>query len=120
MERQFGRYVIKDENELGRGGFGRVYRAFDASINRWVAIKLLAVEGDPDLLSRFHSEAGTTGNLRHRNIVTIYEFAQQDGSPYLVMEFLEGQTLQQLIDSRAPLSLLQKVQIMQGVAEGLS
>ncbi len=117
MAMRFGKYVV--EGELGRGGFGRVYCAFDADMNRRVAIKVLACESDPDLLSRFHAEAGTTARLAHRNIVTVFEFAQQDGLPYLVMELLEGSTLHEMIGSGAPLSLLDKAEIMYQVAEGL-
>jgi eukaryotic-like serine/threonine-protein kinase len=117
MGTRFGKYVV--ERELGRGGFGRVYCAFDADMNRRVAVKVLACESDPDLMSRFQAEAGMTARLAHRNIVTVYEFAQQDGLPYLVMELLEGKTLYEVIGSGAALPLLEKAEIMYQVAEGL-
>jgi eukaryotic-like serine/threonine-protein kinase len=81
---QIGRYQL--QAELGRGGFGRVYKAFDPTVGRTVAIKVLVSNGDPDLLMRFRNEAAATGKLRHRNIITIYDFGEQEGVPYLVME----------------------------------
>jgi serine/threonine protein kinase len=114
---KIGKYEI--ESELGRGGFGRIYRAFDPTVNRRVAIKVLTAVDNPEVLARFKNEAVATGNLRHPNIITIYEFGEEQGSPYLVMEYLEGQDLQQIMAAKQPLSLLDKVQIMAQVAEGL-
>src|ERR1700759_3731136 len=117
MSDRFGKYIV--ESEVGRGGFGRVYRAFDSDMQRRIAIKELISDGDPDLLSRFQSEASTTASLTHENIVTVYEYGQHNGRPYLVMEFLEGQTLQELITSGPHLPLLEKVEVMRQIAEGL-
>jgi serine/threonine protein kinase len=117
METKYGNYLVKAE--IGRGGFGRVFSAVDAGINRPVAIKVLTCEDDPELLSRFQAEAGITGRLTHDNIVIVYEFARQNGVPYLVMELLEGRTLQQIIASEQALPMLEKVEIMYQVAEGL-
>ena len=75
---------------------------------------------DPEILERFRAEAGTTGNLTHNNIVTVYEYAEHEGMPYLAMELLEGRTLQKLIDEHEPLTLLEKVDIMSQIAEGLA
>src|SRR5450432_2503968 len=88
MKRQFGRYVIADDvaDELGRGAFGRVYRAFDPNVNRYVAVKILSSESDPDMLNRFRDESTTAGKLEHKNIVKVYDFDLQEGMPYLVME----------------------------------
>ena len=118
MISRIGKYTV--ESELGRGGFGRVYRAYDPDVQRPVAIKVLTAESDPELLKRFQGEIGTTGNLRHKNIVTLHESGEQDGVPYLVMELLEGQTLESVIKSGASISLLDKVRIMTQVAEGLA
>jgi serine/threonine-protein kinase len=115
--RRIGKYEI--QAELGRGGFGRVYRAYDPVMNRLVAIKILKTGADREQLDRFQNEAAAAGNLHHRNIVTIYDFGDHDGQPYIVMEFLEGQDLQQVIASRRPLTLLEKVSIMRQVADGL-
>ncbi len=115
--RRIGKYEIRAE--LGRGGFGKVYRAYDPSVGRLVAIKVLTAEGNKDLLTRFRNEAAAAGNLRHKNIVTIYDFGDHNGLPYLVMEFLEGEDLQHVISTQKPVPLLQKVNIMTQVADGL-
>jgi eukaryotic-like serine/threonine-protein kinase len=112
-----GKYEILAE--LGQGGFGRVYRAFDPTVGRPVAIKILTAEGNRDLLTRFRNEATAAGNLRHRNIVTVYDYGEYNGRPYLVMELLEGEDLTHVISNHAPLSLLQKMNIMDQVAAGL-
>src|SRR5258708_4870140 len=118
MISRIGKYIV--EAELGRGGFGRVYRAFDPDVKRQVAIKVLIAEPDPELLKRFEVEVGTTGNLRHKNIVTLYECGERSGVPYLVMELLEGQPLEAVIKERVVLPLVEKVRIMRQVAEGLA
>ena len=112
-----GKYQV--ESELGRGGFGLVYKAFDPTVGRPVAIKILTPLNSPDMVARFQTEASATGNLHHPNIVTIYEFGVQEGSPYIAMEYLEGQDLQQVIAAGQPLTLLDKVRIMTQVGQGL-
>src|ERR1700730_11992063 len=114
---KIGKYEI--QAELGQGGFGRVYRAFDPTVGRLVAIKILTAEGNRDILTRFRNEPTAAGNLKHRNIVTVYDFGEYNGRPYLVMEFLEGEDLLQVINRGAQLTLLQKMNIMEQVAEGL-
>ncbi len=118
MADRIGKYKV--ERELGSGGFGKVYLAFDPDVGQPVAIKKLRTAGDPDLLRRFQLEIRTTASLRHKNIVTIHASGEEAGDPYLVMEFLEGCTLKQVIQDRRPLSLLDKVRIMTQVAEGLA
>ncbi len=118
MISQIAKYTV--EAELGRGGMGRVYRAFDPDVKRPVAIKVLTAESDPELLKRFRAEIDTTGNLQHKNIVTLYECGEESGVPYLVMELLLGQTVEALIKNKVPSSVLDKVRIMTQVAEGLS
>src|ERR1700676_5337340 len=117
MLTRIGKYRI--EREIGRGGFGQVYRAFDPSVGRTVAIKVLNPGADPSLLARFRNEAATAGNLQHRHVVTVYEFGEHDGLAYLVMEFLEGRDLQQVIQEGGYGSLVQKIRIMSQVASGL-
>jgi serine/threonine-protein kinase len=114
---QIGRYQL--QAEIGRGGFGRVYKAFDPTVGRTVAIKVLVSSGDQDILTRFRNEAAATGKLRHRNIITIFDFGEQDGVPYLVMEYLEGKDLQGVSSSGRQLTLLEKLSIMSQVADGL-
>lgn len=118
MISQIGKYTV--EAEIGSGGFGRVYKAWDPDVQQPVAIKVLLAEGDADLLKRFQLEVVTTASLRHKNIVTIYASGEEAGTPYLVMELLEGQTLNQIIKQRIPLTVMEKVRIMTQVAEGLA
>src|ERR1017187_8061673 len=114
---QIGRYEIRCE--VGRGGFGVVYRAHDPVMRRNVAVKVLTTVSDPDLLGRFRSEAGTTGNLRHKNIITVYDYGEYSGQPYLVMELLEGRSLLDAIRDGERLPMLEKIVILRQVAEGL-
>jgi serine/threonine protein kinase len=117
--RQIGRYQLLDV--IGQGGMGIVYRAVDASIGRTVAIKMLhgAHAGDKDLLTRFHREVRSTANLQHKNIVTVYALDDFEGFPYMVMEHLEGQSMAEIITSRRPLHLVEKIALLVQVCEGL-
>ena len=80
---------------IGAGGMGEVYRARDPRIGRDVAIKVLPASfaKDEDRMQRFEREARAAGTLNHPNLVTIHEFGSHEGSPYIVMELLEGETL---------------------------
>src|SRR5580765_4630322 len=80
---------------LGAGGMGEVYRARDTRLGRDVAIKVLpqAVAGDPEVLSRFESEARAVAALSHPNILAIHDFGRDAATTYAVMELLEGATL---------------------------
>lgn len=82
-------------SKLGQGGMAVVYKAHQPSLNRYVAIKLLVPHGPPDpgLIQRFRQEAQLIAGLRHPNIVTVLDFGEEQGLPYLVMEFVEGETL---------------------------
>ena len=86
---------------LGRGGMGVVYKARQKSLNRLVALKILAPERERDaaFARRFSVEAELLARLNHPNIVTIYDFGQADGLFYLVMEFVDGMTLRRLLQS---------------------
>ena len=81
---QIGRFQV--QSELGRGGFGRVFRHSIPLSRRLVAIKVLT-EGGKDVLTRFRNEATVAGNLRHENIVTVYEYGEHEGKPFLAMEY---------------------------------
>ena len=117
MPKRIGKYEITAE--IGRGGFSRVYRGFDPNVNRPVAIKVSTRESDPEHLSRFRNEASAAGNLRHENIVTIHDYGDDDGVPYLVMELLEGRDLHHIMRDGPKMSLLEKMQVMSQVGEGL-
>lgn len=88
-----GRYQIVER--VGRGGMGVVYRGYDPLLEREVAIKIMAGDfsSDDEARTRFYREAKAIARLQHRNIVTIFECGEEDGYPYLVMEFLRGATL---------------------------
>ena len=106
--------------ELGAGGMGIVYRAEDLRLGRQAAIKFLpdAAADHPQALQRFYREARAASALNHRHICTIYEVDEHDGRPFIVMEALEGETLQKrLVTTRFSLESL--VDVMVQVAEGL-
>jgi tRNA A-37 threonylcarbamoyl transferase component Bud32/tetratricopeptide (TPR) repeat protein len=114
---KIGKYEIL--NTIGRGGMGVVYKARDPRLDRLVAIKMI-IGANPALLKRFDVEARSTASLQHQNIVTIYDFGNQDGNPYLVMEYLEGMSLESIISSERSLSLANKLNICIGICNGLS
>jgi serine/threonine protein kinase/Tol biopolymer transport system component len=91
-------------SSLGAGGMGEVYRARDSRLGRDVAIKVLpaAMDRDPDRVARFEREARAIAALNHPNVCALYDIGEQDGRAFLVMELLEGETLQQRL-SRGPL-----------------
>jgi eukaryotic-like serine/threonine-protein kinase len=117
---KIGKYDIL--REIGRGGMGKVYGAVDPTIGRMVAIKQVTavVSDDPDLLKRFYREAQSTGKLQHPNIVTLHDLGEQDGIPYLVMEYLEGDSLERIIQERRPYTVAEKLNIIIQVCEGLA
>ena len=88
-----GPYRIMEK--LGRGGMATVFKCYHAALDRYVAIKALhpAFMEDPNFLARFQREARVVAKLEHPNIVPIYDFAEHEGRPYLVMKFIEGETL---------------------------
>ena len=92
---KLGPYEI--QSPLGAGGMGEVYKARDTRLDRTVAIKVLRehVASDPDLKQRFEREARTVAALNHPHICTLHDIGQQDGTDFLVMEYLEGETLAQ-------------------------
>jgi tRNA A-37 threonylcarbamoyl transferase component Bud32 len=88
-----GPYQIIEQ--LGQGGMATVYKAYHANLDRYIAIKVLhaAFKEDPNFEKRFQREAKVVANLEHPNIVPVYDFDEHEGSPYLVMRFVEGETL---------------------------
>jgi serine/threonine-protein kinase len=114
-----GNYQILEE--LGRGGMAVVYRAYQPSLNREVALKVLSPQlaFDEQFVERFQREARAAAGLNHPNIVTIYDVGQQDSYHYIVMELLEGQTLRQLIEREGALPPLRTTRIVEQVAGAL-
>src|SRR5271166_5206131 len=90
---KFGPYEIV--SPLGAGGMGEVYRARDSRLDRTVAIKVLPshLTGDSEAQERFDREARSISSLSHPHVCQLYDVGSQDGTSYLVMEFLEGETL---------------------------
>jgi serine/threonine protein kinase len=118
--KQLGKYEVLEL--VGRGGMGVVYKAVDPEIGRLVGIKMMtsAVIDDPVLLKRFYREARSAGKLRHPNIVTVYDLGIQEAMPYLVMEFLEGESLDVALRSGRPLLLEEKLSIVIQVCNALA
>ena len=106
---------------IGAGGMGEVYRARDTRLGRDVAIKVLPAEfaADPERVRRFEKEARATGALNHPNILAIHDVGSHEGSPYLVEELLEGQTLREVLKGRA-LAPRRAVEVAVQVANGLA
>ena len=110
--------------KLGAGGMGAVFLAEQIALgNRPVALKVLSrrLLDDPEFLLRFHDEATSTARIRHANVVTIYESGQSDdGTPYIAMEYLEGETLRQALRTRGALPVAECAEILSQVARGLN
>ena len=107
--KKLGKYELLEE--LGRGAFGIVYRARDPILNRMVALKTMttSVADNPNLLERFYREAQSAGSLQHPNIVTIHDLGDEGGTPFIAMELVDGQNLDQLIEKRSALPVSLKL-----------
>jgi serine/threonine protein kinase len=117
---QIGKYQILER--VGRGGMGVLYRGVDPVLDREVAIKLMLADFADDtehLRPRFYREAKSVARLQHRNIVTVFEFAEEGTTPYIVMEFLRGTSLQARLEAEPPLTIDDKLDIVQQLCSGL-
>src|SRR5436853_2975433 len=105
---------------LGKGGMGEVYRARDTKLKREVAIKVLPEEfaRDTDRVSRFQREAEALASLNHPNIAGIYDLQEANGSRYLVLELVEGETLADRI-TRGPIPVEEALNIAKSICEAL-
>lgn len=118
---RIGHYEVLEV--LGRGGFGIVFRAFDETLQRVVAVKVLApsMAATSPARKRFLREARHAGNVRHENVVQIHDISRdEERLPYLVMEFIPGETLQQRLDRTGPLEVAEILRISRQIATGLA
>ncbi|MCB1956811.1 MAG: serine/threonine protein kinase [Rhodocyclaceae bacterium] len=118
---RIGRYVVT--GSLGKGAMGTVYRAEDPLIGRKVALKVLSLDLSEQervqFREQFFSEGRAAGRLNHPNIVTIYDIGESEGVPYIAMEFLQGYTLREALDSGSVMPVRRVVDIGLAVCRGL-
>ncbi len=109
------RYVLKEL--IGQGGMADVYLGEDTILKRTVAIKVMrsSLTGDPIYVTRFHREASAAASLSHKNIVEIYDVGQDGDDYYIVMEYVPGQTLKELIHKRGALHYVEAIDIMKQI-----
>jgi predicted Ser/Thr protein kinase/tetratricopeptide (TPR) repeat protein len=114
-----GKYRVVET--IGKGAMGEVYKAKDPLLNRYVAIKTIApaLAADPDFRRRFQREAQSAAQLNHTNIVTVYDFGEEEGLTYMAMELLEGRDLKDAVRSR-DLRLGEKLSVMDQICDGLA
>ena len=107
---------------IGEGGMANVYLAYDTILDRRVAIKVLRgdLSGDEKFVRRFQREALSASSLSHPNIVEMYDVGEDNGLYYIVMEYIEGKTLKQLIKKRGSLTLSEAIDIMLQLTDGIS
>ena len=115
-----GRYEIV--KSIGEGGMANVYLANDKILDRKVAIKVLRgdLANDEKFIRRFQREAQSVANLSHPNIVEVYDVEEEEGQHYIVMEYIEGKTLKQLLQKRGSLTLSEVIDIMLQLTDGLA
>jgi tRNA A-37 threonylcarbamoyl transferase component Bud32 len=118
-EGHIGRFEIR--RSLGSGGMGEIFESYDTDLERTVAIKVLASKHleDETMKQRFLREARMASQLNHPNIATIHEIGEASGNPYIVMEYVEGQTLSERLES-GPLSLNEVIDVGMQAAEALA
>ncbi len=120
LPERIGQYRITDR--IGRGAMGVVYSARDDRTGRPVALKVMMadLEGDRETRERFAREANVSGRMVHRNVINVYELAEVDGRMYMVMELLDGETLNDYMKRVGSLSLEHTLDLMMQVCEGLA
>ena len=117
---RFGEFVV--DALLGEGGMGKVYRARQVALDRWVALKVLApARYNKEFAERFYQEARSAARLVHPSIIQIYTVGEHDGIPFFAMEYIDGIDLEQLLrKDPSSLSLEETVEIVRNVAKALS
>ena len=107
---------------IGEGGMANVYLAKDTILDRKVAIKVLRgdLSSDEKFIRRFEREALSVSNLSHQNIVEVYDVGEEGDQHYIVMEYIEGKTLKQLLQKRGTLTLSEVIDIMNQLTDGLA
>lgn len=115
-----GRYKILDM--IGGGGMANVYLAHDMILDRDVAVKMLRLDfvNDEEFIRRFHREAQSATSLAHSNIVSIYDVGEEGDLYYIVMEYVEGQTLKQYIQQNAPIPVEKTLDIMKQLTSAIA
>jgi serine/threonine protein kinase len=118
-----GKYELR--RQIGRGAMGVVYEAFDTVIERRVALKMLrtdifAPEQLADVRARLKREAHSAGRLSHPNIVTIFDYGEHEGSPFIVMDLMDGEELARSLESGARMALPQVVRVMEQLLAALA
>jgi tetratricopeptide (TPR) repeat protein len=115
-----GKYQI--QNVIGRGAMGTVYEALDPTLQRTVALKTVSSrEGEgPERRARFLREAQAAGRLRHPNIVTVYDVGEENGQPYIAMEYVGGTDLEHVIQERRAMPVEWKIDVLRQICEGLA
>jgi len=118
----FGGYKL--EELVGTGGMASIYKGFDETLSRWVAIKVVPLQtaggNEEILLARFRQEARAIAALRHRNILTIYSYGEEPGWAYIVMEYVPGGSLKDRIESGQPFTWEQVLTVIIPVSQALA
>ena len=107
---------------VGRGAMGIVYKALDVNLDRTVAIKVMSAEArtDPDFVERFRQEARVQGALNHPNVALLFDYFVHDGTPVAVMEFIDGESLEQLIRRRGAIPAHESIPIFKQALRGVA
>jgi len=115
-----GKYKI--QSKIGEGGMGVVYKAMHPTLDIVVAIKTISahLSTEPEIRARLKQEARSAARLSHKNFVTVFDFDEHEGRAFLVMEYLEGKDLKEIITARRIIGLDQKIRYMREVCEGLA
>lgn len=116
LPKSIGRYEIL--GAIGRGGMGSLFLALDPKLDRQIAIKVLR-DDDDELRERFAREARAAARLRHNNIVTIFDVGEHEGQPFIAMEYIQGQTLAEIVRGNVPVPIARKLELIEALCDGL-